>query len=573
MIRTNIKTKLTFGMLFLFIVILCFGALGIFYVNRLRSDAGKILIDNHISLEYCNHMLKALGELPGDTSQLKVFEKNLRLEENNITEPGEFEATAEVRQLFGELRKDPAGFTEGKRMIKAILRIEDVNQIAIVNKNFVASNTAAQATLWLTIIVTILSVVSLTFVLNFPSVISRPIRLLTEGIREIANKNYSKRVNLEQNDEFAALAHTFNTMAEKLDEYEHSNLAQIKFEKSRIEAIINKMNDGIIGFNDRDEILFLNSSGEALFGLEEREIHGKYAPDVALRNDLLRTVLQNESNQQLKIFVNNKESFFSQESILIQTDNIIGGRVVILRNVTPFKELDAAKTNFIATISHELKTPLFAIKMSMQLLNDERIGTLNKDQAEILTSAKGNAERLLKITGELLNLSQVETGRIQLKKEPSRVESIVSRALQAVQFEAEQSKILLKECVESGLPPVNVDEEKTTWVLINYLTNAIKYSAEGQSIEVRVNREGDQVQFLVIDQGRGIEPQYLPRVFDKYFKVPGMSERSGTGLGLSISKEFIEGQGGTVWVRSEFGSGSVFGFAIVMNGQLNPLIS
>ncbi|WP_091372013.1 ATP-binding protein [Mucilaginibacter mallensis] len=561
----NIKTKLTFGLLFLFVVIICFGVLGIYYVNRLSNDASKILKDNQISVEYCSQMLKALDEIPGDSSKIAIFEKNLKLEENNITEPGEFEATAEVRYLFEQLKKDPAGFDKIREMHKAIFKIDDVNEIAIIHKNARASHYATQATLWLTGIVTVLSLVAFTFVINFPSVIAKPIRELTEGIKEIANKNYSKRIHLEQKDEFGTLADTFNTMAGKLDEYEHSNLAEIKAEKGRIEAIINKMNDGIIGLNDKNEILFFNSAAESLFGLKEKDIIGFYAADIAIQNDLLRTVLQNETSKQLKIFLDNKESFFVQESILIQADNVVGGRVIILRNITPFKELDAAKTNFIATISHELKIPLFAINMSTQLLEDKRMGEMNKDQTEVLGAIKANAERLLKITGELLNMSQIETGRIQLKIEPVMPEVMVLRAMQAVQQQAAQFGVSLQENIEKDLPLVDLDEEKTVWVLINFLNNAIKYSSENGTVEVCVKREKEIIQFWVADHGKGIEEQYVDRVFDKYFQVPGTTERSGTGLGLSISKEFIEAQGGKIWVNSNYGEGSTFGFNILVN--------
>ena len=565
MIRMNIKTKLTFGLLFLFVVIICFGVLGIYYVNRLSNDASKILKDNQISVEYCSQMLKALDEIPENPSQIAVFEKNLKLEENNITEPGEFQATAEVRYLFEQLKKDPAGFDKIKEMHKAIFKIDDVNEIAIIHKNDRASQHAREATIWLSGVVTILSLIAFTFVINFPSIVARPIRELTEGIEEIANKNYSKRIHLDQKDEFGALADTFNTMAGKLDEYEHSNLAEIQAEKRRIEAIINKMNDGIIGISEKNQILFFNSAAENLFGLKEKEIIGSYASDVAVQNDLLRSVLQNETTQQLKIFLDNKESYFVQESIQIQTDNVISGRVIILRNITPYKELDAAKTNFIGTLSHELKIPLFAINMSTQLLEDKRVGEMNKDQKEILATIKANGERLLKITGELLNMSQIETGHIQLKKEPADPANLVRQAIQAVQQQADQLNIRLREHLDKGLPMITLDEEKTVWVLINFLNNALKYSSEGGIVELHVKKEKEIIQFWVTDHGKGIEEQYVDRVFDKYFQVPGTTEKSGTGLGLSIAKEFIEAQGGKIWMNSRYGEGSTFGFNILIN--------
>lgn len=551
------------GLLFLFIVIISFGALGILAVNRLSNDAGKILKDNQISVEYCSNMLKALDDIPYDVSQIAVFEKNLVNEEHNITEAGEFQATAEVRYLFEELKKNPAGFMQVRKMHKAIFKIADVNEIAIIHKNTKAAKTASRATLWLSMIVILLSIAAFYFILRFPAVISRPINALSEGITEIANKNYSKRIHLVQRDEFGRLADTFNTMAEKLDEYEHSNLAEIKAEKGRIEAIINKMNDGIIGLNERDEVIFLNTAGESLFGLREKDIIGSYVPDLAIENDLLRSILQNENSKQLKIFLDNKESFFVQESIAIQKDQFTGGRVIILRNITPYKELDAAKTNFIATISHELKIPLFAITMSTQLLGDERLGSLSADQTELLNTVRSNAERLLRITGELLDMSQIETGQIQLKKEPTRPEMISGKAIQAVRHQAEQAGILLIDHTEKDLPLLELDGEKTVWVMINFLTNAIKASAKGSAIEIHVKKEQEIVRFWVADQGKGIDEQYIGQLFDKYFQVPGTQEKLGTGLGLSISKEFIEAQGGKIWVESRSGKGSCFGFNIL----------
>ena len=227
--------------------------------------------------------------------------------------------------------------------------------------------------------------------------------------------------------------------------------------------------------------------------------------------------------------------------------------------------MDSAKTNFIATLSHELKIPLFAINMSTQLLEDKRVGEMNKDQEEILATIKTNGERLLKIIGELLNMSQIETGSIQLKKEPTKPEAIVIKAIQAVQQQAMQLGVSLKEDVEKELPTISLDEEKTVWVLVNFLNNAIKYSSGGGTVEVHVKTTGDIIQFWVSDHGKGIEEQYVDRVFDKYFQVPGTDEKSGTGLGLAIAKEFIEAQGGKIWVKSRYGEGSTFGFNVLIN--------
>ncbi len=559
---TRLKTKLTLGLVFLFIVILAFGILGIYYINLLSKDSRLIIKDNHLTLGYCNNMLKALEELPADTTTLKAFEENLSLQEKNETEPGEMQATQLVRKNFNELKSNPLDSSNYKDIRRAIYRIQDLNQQAIFNKNKVASNTAEKATFWLTVIVTVLTIVAFTFIVNFPGIISHPLQALSEGIREIANKNYRKRIYLKQNDEFGDLATAFNSMAEKLDEYEHSTLSQILFEKTRIETIINQMRDGIIGFDEKGNILFMNAVAENLFGLKEKEVVGKYNADIAVRNDLMRTLLQDRQKTELKIYADGKESFFTKEPIIVRNGEYIIGEVIVLRNITPFHELDEAKTNFIATVSHELKTPMSSIKMSSRLLNDERVGNLNTEQKELVKSIDDDVERLLKITGELLNMAQVETGNIQLKLQQTSPQQVVMTAQQAVQTQATQRNIHIHYQVEEGLPAIQADAEKTSWVMVNLLTNAIKYSHENSIIEVIVKRSDNTVVFSVTDHGRGIEEKYLSRIFNRYFKVPGSIEKAGTGLGLAISKEFIEAQGGEISVTSTYGEGSTFSFSL-----------
>jgi PAS domain S-box-containing protein len=558
----RLKTKLSISLIFLFTVILLFGILGIVTINRLSRDADLVLKNNQESLFYSNNMLKALENIKTRKDAKDIFEDNLVKQENNITELGEKEATQELRKNFNGLKVNPEDLSNYPEIRQSIFQIQDLNELAILRKNAVAQKTAENAKFWLTIIFTILTLVSFTFIFNLPSIISRPIRSLSEGIAEIAKKNYKKRLYLKQEDEFGDLAGSFNIMASKLDEYENSNLSQIKFEKSRIETIINQMRDGIIGLDNKKNILFLNAVAEKLLGLKEKDIIGKYAPDTALKNDLMRTLLQDdEQKKELKIFADNKESYFNKDILNVTNNEQVIGEVIVLRNITLFHELNEAKTNFIATVSHELKTPISSIKMSAQLLSDDRIGPLGHEQKELIQSIRDDADRLLKITGELLNMTQVETGNIQLKIQPSFPGTIIEQALQAVQFQANQKNISLINQTTDSLPLVMADAEKTVWVLINFLTNAIKYSPEGSEIEVQANLQENRVALTVSDHGRGIDEKYLPRIFDRYFKVPGTHERNGTGLGLAISKEFIEAQGGMIWVHSQVGEGSVFGFS------------
>ena len=273
-------------------------------------------------------------------------------------------------------------------------------------------------------------------------------------------------------------------------------------------------------------------------------------------------MINNETSAPFKIVVENRENYFIKEVVEVAQGVGEGNsKVIVLRNITSFKELDVAKTNFIATISHELKTPLAASDFSLKLLEDERVGTLSDEQKELIQNLKQDNQRVLKIISELLNMSQVEAGRIQLDVQMVNPYLIVETALETVASSARSKKITLTKTLDDNLPLIRADAEKSTWVLNNFLTNAIKYSSEEGAITLSVKQDKENVIFSVEDRGPGIAPEYLPRLFERYFQVPG-SKTKGTGLGLAISKDFIEAQKGKIWVRSEIGKGSVFNFSL-----------
>ncbi|KIC96089.1 sensor histidine kinase [Flavihumibacter solisilvae] len=552
----RIKTKLSLGLGFLFLLILLFSVLSIFHINKLKNDANVVLKNNYESLVYCNNMLRASEELSLNASSLDLFESNLAKQENNVTEPGEKEATMALRVGFEKYRQN-RDINEINGLRNHLYQLEALNQHAIQRKNEIATGTAEKANIWLSVLFTILTLIAFSFVLNFPSVISRPISALAEGIAEISRKNYRKRIYLKQGDEFGELAETFNRMAEKLDEFESSNLARIKFEKKRIETIINQMRDGIVGLDERKHILFLNEVAQKMIGLKEPEIVGKYAPDLAVHNDLMRTLLQENGSSELKIYADGKESYFMKDMLDVKDEEEIVGHVIVLRNITPFHELNEAKTNFIATVSHELKTPLAAIRMSTKLLNDKRVGSTNNEQQELIQSIGDDTDRLLKITSELLNMAQVETGNIQLRMQSVSPKKIAENAIHAVNSSAVPKGVNINFNEQQLLPLVYSDEEKTTWILVNLLSNAIRFAPDNTTVELKITAENGEVVFSVTDHGKGIDEKYQPRIFDRYFKVPGET-KSGTGLGLAISKEFIEAQNGHISVVSNPGEGSTF---------------
>lgn len=557
----SIKSKLSIGISVLFVLLLTVSVVAFAFINILSGQTENILKDNNLSIRYCNEMLRAADDFKTHPQSLARFEHALKQQDDNVTERGESEATAEVHTYFDRIKNGQYTDADIDSLNRRIYRLSDINQTAIERKNNAAIKATHQARLWISVLAAVFVLVGFTLTINIPGSIAGPIRLLTEGIREISAKNYNKRIYLDNKDELGEMASAFNKMAEQLYGYEHSNLSQLMFEKKRVETIINQMEDAVIGMDAENKVLFINNTAEHLFNLKSAEILGKYAPDVALYNDLLRTILQKDkSKQPLKIVVDSKENYFSADSRTVFNDEKQIGEVFTLKNITSFKELDISKTNLLATISHELKTPISSIKMSTRLLADERIGDLNTEQKELIGNVSDDAERLLKLTGELLNMTQLETGQIQLKLQIIQASKIIDMALPAVQVQASQKNIRLENVYDENVPDIIADAEKTSWVLINLLNNAIKFSPQGTKIIIHVSQDHNKVLFSVKDFGPGIDEMHAAHIFDRYYKIPG--EQAGTGLGLSIGKEFIEAQGGKLMVESKLGEGSTFTFQL-----------
>lgn len=571
----KIKTKLNAGVGLLFLMIIVLSVLSGWYINQLKKDTNNILVANYNTLQYSRSMLLALEEINSDPAAFGVFERHLEKQKKNVTEPGEKEATENIAthfQLLKEKSDDPKLLSSIRRDIAELMQL---NMVAIEHKSSVADATAKSAIAIISAAGMLCFIIAFILMVNLPSNIANPIQVLTGSIRQIANQNYKERVHFESKSEFGDLAMSFNIMAEKLQEYSESKLDKIIRGKRRIETLIDNMHDPVIGIDEGKKVLFVNDEALKITGLRRENFVGKLIQDVAVTNDLIRNIIKDiieenkkSTSETMKIYADGKESYFEKEIIDInvvptgEKESQFIGQVIMLRNITPFKELDLAKTNFLGTVSHEFKTPISSIQMGLQLLENEQIGMMNEEQKNLVNGIKEDANRLLKITGELLNITQVESGAIQLNIQASDIRMIIEDAINANKSAAEQKHIIFKTNVENGLKQVMADAEKTAWILNNLLSNAVRYSHENSEIHVKVEKVEERIQFSVIDKGQGIPSQYLSKVFDRYFKIPG-TKKEGTGLGLSISKQFIEAQGGEIYVESELGMGSKFIFNLL----------
>ncbi|TAE75608.1 MAG: HAMP domain-containing protein [Bacteroidetes bacterium] len=569
----TLRIKLYAGIGSLFLMITILSILGITYVLSLSKASEKILSDNYKSLEYLREMAVLLDKknIPFEKIQAQILKQ-----QKNITEKGEKDLTDILTKNFDFFQKNQKNNAIQQTLRENIYDLMQMNMNGITLKSQEAEK-LGQIAIWIiTIVGMVCFLLSFLLVAIFPEYIITPIEKTTESIKQIAAKDYSQRLDVKNNDELGKLAHAFNVMAGKLYEYEHSHLSELLSQKKRMEALIDLSSEAIIGLDQNKKILFINPLAEKILQIKEEDNMGKYAQEIALDNTLMQKIIQelmvgkdeNSAIETLKINIEGKENHFRKEIIDIvitptaETHQVLVGHVILLKNITFFKELDLAKTNFIATISHELKTPLASIKMSLQLLENQKVGILNEEQKELTQHIKEDSERLLKITSELLNLAQVETGNIHLRMEAIQPEKIVEYAYLSVENLAKAKNIEINIEQPSFLPQINADIEKTAWVLINFLSNAIKYSLENQKICVDLRIENKMLVFSVRDFGKGIAKDFQDKIFERFFTIPENAQKQSTGLGLSIAKDFIEAQKGEIGVQSKVGEGARFYFKL-----------
>lgn len=565
----QIRKRLILGFGVLFVMILALGIQSVIHIRNLSKASANILTDNYNSLQYAADMMTSLDRLETDSASMRDLLQNLSLQQRNITEVDEFQLT-DLLKTHIEFLKDSISQENIQLVRDDLYRIMDVNMAAIREDSSQLKDNALQA-MWRIIASALLcGFAALVLLMRFPKVVIKPITELKDGIMEIASYNYDKRLDFSGNREFKPVADSFNNMAEKLSEYRQSTLEDLMITNKRIEAIVNSLHEPIIGLDPQKNILFMNEEAITILNLNALEVVGRNATEIALNNDLLRRLIRelysvdtDKDKEPLKIYANNKESYFLMDNIPLYI-NPIGereqsfiGNVIILNNITRYKELDSAKTNFISTVSHEMKTPIASIMMSLQLLEDSRLGTLNEEQMGLSQSIKESSDRLLSITTELLNMTQLETGNLKLMPKITKPIELIEYAIAATRVMAERFGCFVEVEYPQKIAKLFIDSEKIAWVVTNLLSNAINHSTEGARIIVGATQGEHSVSIYVQDFGRGIDPRYHKSIFDRYFRVPG-TKVQGSGLGLAISKEFVEAHAGAITVDSHVKQGSRF---------------
>jgi two-component system phosphate regulon sensor histidine kinase PhoR len=354
--------------------------------------------------------------------------------------------------------------------------------------------------------------------------------------------------------------------AEQLRAEAARSLRDVATEKSKVRTIVNCMADGILVTDKEGRIVLTNPAAGRMLGL---------GGDIVLERPLREAVVIEElivAVQGVLEPANPEVTTISQElqtgdslvrahtAAVKSEEGEVLGTVTVLEDMTYLLELDRMKGDFIAMVSHELRSPIAAIGQNINLILDGLVGEVTEKQRHLLTRAKERSKGLLDLIGDLLEISRIDAGMAMQRKEPLQVEEVVRRVVELMEGEARVKGISLSTKLHSTLPPVLGDRDNLEGVFTNLTSNAIKYTPEGGTVTIEVCSEDDYVKTVVKDTGIGISKEDVPRIFDKFCRVKSEKTRGivGTGLGLSIVKGIVEAHLGSISVESEEGKGATF---------------
>ncbi len=429
------------------------------------------------------------------------------------------------------------------------------------------------------IIMTAAATIAILFALYANSLVTRhiikPAEKLSHTIRQIRAGSMNPKIDITSDDEFGTLASEFNKMTERLRSYEETNIHELIAEKKKSEAIVQSIAEPVIVTDEADNIILMNQAAVSMLKLTDKRWQGRSIQTV-IGDHRVRSLLSvnqfpphdtSPVDHLISISRGNDTFYYRpKQTQIFDEEGRSQGIVTLFEDVTRFKDLDRLKSDFIATVSHEFRTPLTSIHMTIDILSRQLIGPITDQQAELLANAKEDCDRLTKLVKNLLDLSRLESGKYPFKKEPLQMDKIIRSALKPLQLQYQEKGIQLIERLPKRLPIIYGDEEQIHWVITNIAQNALKHTPPGGRVIVSCKRSHHELILSISDTGPGIPAEALATIFDKFVQVK--SDHSSTpgsvGLGLAIAKEVVEAHGGRIWVESMVGRGSTFYFSLPM---------
>lgn len=456
-------------------------------------------------------------------------------------------------------------------MEQSLTECRRIHHEAILATSLEVGATGEQMKFWMVVGLLVALTISSYACYHLSRSILDPIQALTRAAREMAEDRFDQTVPVVSRDELGELAGAFNKMAAQLRSYRQNTSEQILRLHRTMEATLASFPDPIFVFNREGTIELKNPAAE--------ELRTQLRPDGRLPASLEklmaearregRDFLPQDFKAALELNVGNEDRHFLPRIVVMRHDRDGGlwGVALVLYDITRFRLMDDIKTNLVATVSHELKTPLTSVRMVLHMLLEKTLGPLTTRQQDLLRTACDDAERLLRMLNTLLDLARLEQGNTELQKEETPPGDLIRKVIDEMNETVAARGRKLRSDVSDGLPAVSVDRQRIGHVFSNFITNAAKHSPPGAEIRVRAGRAEDGgVEFCVIDPGPGVPEEYQSRIFDRFFRVPGQEKR-GAGLGLSIAREIVLAHGGHIGVRNASGRGSEFFFVLGADGE------
>jgi two-component system, NtrC family, sensor histidine kinase KinB len=600
----NLRAKLLTGYGIFIAALVVLGVWSAWRLHEMGKVSRRIISENYDSVVAAQEMKESLerqdsaalfallGARERALTQLQEhrarFDQNLQKAANNITEIGEAQAIAAIRddrdiyyRKFDEFINKPNPdsseyFTQLELQFNKLRadceHLLQLNQRAMVTKSEAAAG-VAQLWFYRTLLIAgLLVVMGVVLAFVFAERIVGPLRRLTESTARIATGDLDARVVVSSHDEVGVLAAEYNRMAENLRRLRSSDVGKLLVAQQTTEAAIDSLYDPVIVTDSDGRVTKLNTAAEEIFGSAE-ESAGMHVGEVARDARVAGAVAEALQSQRavagegmsavLPVAVAGSERAFRLRTTPMRDgDSHLLGAVTLLEDITHLREIDRLKSEFIATASHELRTPLTSVQMGIYLLLEGAAGELSDKQMEVLSSCREDCERLDKLMRDLLDLSRIEAGESKPVLEPIKTKDLIDAAREELRPQVESKGLRFKVDAPFDLPAVNVDRSQVERVLANLVMNAIRSTQQGE-IRISARQRGNSVAISVSDSGSGIPPKYLPQIFDKFMQVPGAAN-GGAGLGLAISKLIVEAHGGQISVQSEPGKGSTFTFTLPM---------
>jgi NtrC-family two-component system sensor histidine kinase KinB len=599
----GLRQKLSLGFGGLLLIILIIGIQSIIYLTRLGSSIDVILRENYRSVIACQEMKEALERMDsgilfislGEKEQgaeliqknQTVFERALQLELNNITLPAEGEKAHKLKDLFEQYEESlheiqgPETSIGQKRdayfstLFPLFLRIKQtadgilqMNQKNMSDANNRARSNAATAKRQMYILLGAGMIVAVGFVLFTGRWILRPVNRLIRSAEEIKQGNLELVIQSNSQDEIGQLSKTFNEMASALRESRRSDQKKLVRIQRATEQAFNSLPDAVAIVDPGGKVEVATETARNVFGLKpDRQIRSlPYRWMGEIFTEALgtgRTAEMKGGQRIVQQFVDGEEHYFRPEAIPILGNDVQPvGIVMVLQDVTQAREQEEMKRGVISTASHQLKTPLTSVRMAIHLLLEEKVGSLTPQQVELLVAAREDSDRLYSILNDLLDISRMESGKVQMNFRSVPPHAMVLGALEPFQMNFKDRGVALATELPIDLPEVWADTVRMNYVFANLLSNALRYTPPGGKVGVLARADEGWVHFTVSDTGKGISEEYLLRIFEQFFRVPDQGAETGAGLGLAIVKDIVEAHGGTVKAESRLGEGSTFTFTL-----------